>query len=159
VHPTLIRIHADEVTYNLHVILRFELEQDMIEGRIEARDLPDEWNRRMHEYLGVEVPSDAEGVLQDMHWGMGSMGYFSTYSLGNVMSVQIWERLREDIGDLDDQIERGEFDDLREWLRERLHRHGRKFLPKEMLELVVGGPLDAKPYLRYLTAKHGELVA
>jgi carboxypeptidase Taq len=159
VHPTLIRIHADEVTYNLHVILRFELEQDMIEGRIEARDLPDEWNRRMHEYLGVEVPSDAEGVLQDMHWGMGSMGYFSTYSLGNVMSVQIWERLREDIGDLDDQIERGEFDDLREWLRERLHRHGRKFLPKETLERVAGGPLDAKPYLRYLTAKHGELVA
>ncbi len=159
VHPTLIRIHADEVTYNLHVILRFELEQDMVEGRIETRDLPDEWNRRMDEYLGVEVPDDAHGVLQDMHWAMGSMGYFSTYSLGNVMSVQIWERLREDIADLDQQIERGEFDDLREWLRQRLHRHGRKFLPKDTLERVVGGPLDAKPYLRYLTAKHGELVA
>ncbi len=159
VHPTLIRIHADEVTYNLHVILRFELEQDMIDGRIEARDLPDEWNRRMREYLGVEVPTDAEGVLQDMHWAMGSMGYFPTYSLGNVISVQIWERLREDLSDLDDQIERGEFADLREWLRERLHRHGRKFTPRETLERVVGGPIDARPYLRYLTEKHGELVA
>jgi carboxypeptidase Taq len=159
VHPSLIRIHADEVTYNLHVILRFELEQDLLEGRVAVRDLPEEWNRRMHEYLGVEVPNDAEGVLQDMHWAMGAMGYFSTYSLGNLMSVQIWERIQEDIPDLEDQIERGEFEELREWLRDRLHRHGRKFLPKETLQRVAGGPIDAGPYLRYLTEKHGELVA
>jgi carboxypeptidase Taq len=159
VHPSLIRIHADEVTYNLHIILRFELEQELIEGRLSVRDLPDAWNARMDEYLGIEVPRDAEGVLQDMHWAFGSLGYFPTYSLGNVMSVQIWERLREDLTDLDDQLERGEFEDLREWLRDRIHRHGRKFTPAETLERAVGGSIDAGPYLRYLTAKHGELVA
>ena len=155
VHPSLIRIHADEVTYNLHVILRFELEQDIVNGRLELRDLPEIWNERMHEYLGVDVPNDAEGVLQDMHWSSGSIGYFSTYSLGNVMSVQIWERVLGDIPDLYEQFERGEFAPLREWLRDRLHRHGRKFTPAETLAKVVGGPIDAQPYLRYLRQKHG----
>jgi carboxypeptidase Taq len=155
VHPSLIRIHADEVTYNLHIILRFELEQDIVNGRIELRDLPGEWNERMHAYLGVDVPNDAEGVLQDMHWAGGSIGYFSTYSLGNVMSVQMWERVLEETPDLYEQFERGEFAALREWLRERLHRHGRKFTPAETLAKVVGGPIDAKPYLRYLREKHG----
>ncbi|MGH3104572.1 MAG: carboxypeptidase M32 [Gaiellaceae bacterium] len=155
VHPSLIRIEADEVTYNLHVILRFELEQDIVNGRVELRDLPEEWNRRMDEYLGVEVRSDAEGVLQDMHWAGGAIGYFSTYSLGNVMSLQIWERVLDDIPDLYEDFERGEFAPLREWLREHLHRHGRKFTPKETLTKVAGGPIDAVPYLRYLRQKHG----
>jgi carboxypeptidase Taq len=155
VHPSLIRIRADEVTYNMHIILRFELEQDMIEGRINLADLPEEWNKRMDEYLGVEVPDDANGVLQDMHWGAGSIGYFSTYSLGNVMSVQIWERLREDLPDLDEQFERGEFGALREWLGERLHRLGRKFPPQDTLERVTGSRIDPEPYLRYLREKHG----
>jgi carboxypeptidase Taq len=159
VHPSLIRIHADEVTYNLHIILRFELEQELIEGRLPVRELPSTWNARMHEYLGIEVPNDAEGVLQDMHWAFGSFGYFPTYSLGNVMSVQIWERLREDLPDLDEQIERGDFGDLREWLRERIHRHGRKLTPTETLERAAGASIEAGPYLRYLDAKHGELVA
>lgn len=155
VQPSLIRIMADEVTYNMHIILRFELEQDLLEGRVELRDLPDAWNERMWDYLGVEVPNDAEGVLQDMHWGGGHIGYFSTYSLGNVMSVQIWEKLREDLPDLDEQIERGEFANMREWLGERLHSLGRKFTPQETLERVTGSRLDPKPYLRYLAAKHG----
>jgi carboxypeptidase Taq len=155
VYPSPIRIHADEVTYNLHVILRFELEQELVNGQLAVADLPDAWNARMWDYLGVEVASDREGVLQDMHWAGGSMGYFSTYSLGNVISVQIWERLRHDLPDLDEQLERGEFGDLREWLGDRLHRHGRKFSPKETLRRVVGGPIDPKPYLRYLEAKHG----
>jgi carboxypeptidase Taq len=159
VHPSLIRVEADEVTYNMHIILRFELEQDLIDGRLEPRDLPEAWNGRMHEYLGIDVPRDAEGVLQDMHWSTGGIGYFPTYSLGNVISLQIWERLRDDLSDLDEQVERGEFADLREWLRDRLHRHGRKFTPAETLEKVVGGPIDAGPYLRYLEQKHGELVA
>jgi carboxypeptidase Taq len=154
VTPSLIRIHADEVTYNLHVILRFELEQDIVEGRVELRDLPEEWNRRMDEFLGVEVPSDSQGVLQDVHWSGGAIGYFPTYSLGNVISLQIWERVMSDIPDLYDRIERGEFAPLREWLGERLHRHGRKFTPAETLEKVVGGPIDAGPYLRYLREKH-----
>ena len=157
--PSLIRIHADEVTYNMHVILRFELEQEIVNGRVDLRDLPEEWNRRMDEYLGIEVPSDAEGVLQDVHWSGGAIGYFSTYSLGNVMSLQIWDRVLADIPDLDDQFERGEFGQLREWLHERLHRHGRKFSPRETLERVAGGPLDAAPYLRYLREKHGQAVA
>ena len=100
VHPSLIRIHADEVTYNMHVILRFELEQEIVNQRIELRDLPEAWNARMDEYLGIEVPSDAEGVLQDVHWSGGSIGYFSTYSLGNVMSLQIWERVLEELPDV-----------------------------------------------------------
>lgn len=155
VQPSLIRIHADEVTYNMHIILRFELEQEIIGGRIALRDLPDEWNRRMWEYLGIEVPDDAHGVLQDVHWSGGSMGYFPTYTLGNVMSVQIWERLREDLTDLDEQLERGEFAPLREWLGEHLHRHGRKYTPAETLAKVVGGPIETGPYLRYLRDKHG----
>jgi carboxypeptidase Taq len=155
VHPSLIRIHADEVTYNMHIILRFELEQDMIEGRVELANLPDEWNRRMDEYLGIDVPDDAHGVLQDMHWGGGSIGYFSTYSLGNVMSVQIWESVTQDLPDLEEQFERGEFGALREWLGERLHSLGRKYTPQETLERVTGSRIDPEPYLRYLREKHG----
>lgn len=155
VHPSLIRIRADEVTYNMHIILRFELEQDLLEGRVALADLPEEWNRRMDEYLGVEVPDDAHGVLQDVHWGAGHIGYFSTYSLGNVMSVQIWERVKEDLPDLEEQFERGEFGALREWLGERLHGLGRKLMPQETLERVAGARIDPAPYLRYLQAKHG----
>ncbi|MBA2474331.1 MAG: carboxypeptidase M32 [Actinobacteria bacterium] len=155
VHPSLIRIHADEVTYNMHVILRFELEQEIVNGRVELKDLPAEWNRRMHEYLGIEVPDDAHGVLQDVHWAGGGIGYFPTYSLGNVISVQIWERVREDLPGLEEGFERGEFAPLREWLGEHLHRYGRKFSPKETIIKVAGGPIDPEPYLRYLRAKHG----
>ncbi|MEX2210634.1 MAG: carboxypeptidase M32 [Gaiellaceae bacterium] len=155
VHPSLIRIHADEVTYNMHIILRFELEQDMIEGRVELRDLPEEWNRRMHEYLGIDVPDDARGVLQDMHWGGGHIGYFSTYALGNVMSVQIWERVKEDVPDLEEQFERGDFSALRDWLGERLHSLGRKFAPQDTLERITGSRIDPAPYLQYLQTKHG----
>jgi carboxypeptidase Taq len=153
VHPSLIRIDADEVTYNMHIILRFELEQELIEGRIAVRDLPDAWNAHMSDYLGVEVPNDAQGVLQDMHWPGGGFGYFPTYSLGNVMSVQIWERAKEDLGDLDERFERGEFGDLREWLTEHLYRLGRKFTPQETIERVTGSRIDAEPYVRYLREK------
>lgn len=155
VQPSLIRIHADEVTYNMHIILRFELEQEIVNGTVELRDLPQAWAERMDEYLGMEVPDDARGVLQDMHWAGGQLGYFSTYSLGNVMSVQIWEKALEEIPDLEEGFERGEFGPLRDWLGENIHRHGRKYLPAETLERVVGGPIDARPYLRYLHEKHG----
>jgi carboxypeptidase Taq len=153
VHPSLIRIDADEVTYNLHIILRFELEQELIEERLAVRDLPDAWNARIEEYLGVDVPDDARGVLQDMHWAAGGFGYFPTYSLGNVISVQIWERLKEDLGDVDERFERGEFDEVREWLRDHLYRMGRKFTPQETIERVTGSRIDAKPYVRYLREK------
>jgi carboxypeptidase Taq len=153
VHPSLIRIDADEVTYNMHIILRFELEQELIEDRLALKDLPAAWNARMDEYLGVEVPDDVRGVLQDMHWAGASMGYFPTYALGNVISVQIWERAKEDLGDLDERFERGEFDELREWLLEHLYRMGRKFTPQETIERVTGSRIDAKPYVRYLREK------
>ncbi len=152
VAPGLIRIEADEASYNLHIILRFELEQQIMNG-LDLRELPSAWNEAMSRYLHVEVPNDGLGVLQDMHWSRGGFGYFPTYSLGNVMSVQIWERLRQDVADVDEQIARGEFDAIREWLREHLHRHGRKYLPAEMLERAVGSRIDAEPYLRYLQGK------
>lgn len=157
VQPSLIRIEADEATYNLHIILRFELEQELMEGRIALRDLPEAWNARMKSYLGVDVPDDAEGVLQDIHWSQGYLGYFSTYSLGNIISCQLWEKALAAMPDLDSQFERGEFMALREWLRENLHRHGRKFTPKETLQRVVGGGIDVGPYMRYLKSKFGEI--
>jgi carboxypeptidase Taq len=159
VHPSLIRIDADELTYNLHIILRFELEQELIENRLAVADLPEAWNARVEEYLGLEVPDDARGVLQDMHWAGGAFGYFPTYALGNVMSVQIWERAVEDLGDLDERFERGEFGDLREWLREHLYRLGAKYTPQETIERVTGSRIDAKPYVRYLREKLAPQVA
>jgi carboxypeptidase Taq len=153
VHPTLIRIDADEVTYNLHIILRFELEQELIEGRLAPKDLPVAWNERMDEYLHVEVPDDGRGVLQDMHWAGGSLGYFPTYSLGNVISVQIWNRMKEDVTDVDEQMERGEFGEIREWLCSHLYVLGRKFTPQETIERVTGSRIDSAPYVRYLREK------
>ena len=159
VQPSLIRIRADEVTYGMHVILRFELEQDIVNGRVELRDLPEAWNQKMWDYLGVEVPDDANGVLQDMHWASGLIGYFSTYLLGTVMSVQIWEKAAGEIGDLDDRLERGDFTALREWLGEHVHAHGAKFTPQETLRKATGATIDAKPYLAYLRSKYGAPVA
>jgi carboxypeptidase Taq len=156
VAPSLIRVDADEATYNLHVILRFELEQDMLAGTFPLEQLPEEWNRRMWEYLGVEVPDDTHGVLQDMHWAGGAFGYFSTYALGNLISAQLWQRIGDELPGLDDEFEQGEFGSLREWLRENVHQHGRKFTPTELLERVVGtSRIDPEPYVRYLRRKLG----
>jgi carboxypeptidase Taq len=159
VQPSLIRIEADEATYSLHIILRFELEQDLIAGTVEIADLPAVWNERMDEYLGVEVDDDAHGVLQDVHWSRGTIGYFPTYALGNVISVQLWQRVLEAVPDLDEHLERGDLVPLTDWLREQLWRHGRKFTPQEMLERTVGGGLDPEPYLSYLNGKLGALAA
>jgi carboxypeptidase Taq len=157
VQPSLIRIEADEATYNLHIILRFELEQEMITGRLAAADVPEAWDAKMMEYLGVEVPDVADGALQDAHWAGGSIGYFSTYALGNVASAQLWERISEDMPDVYEQIGRGEFTPLREWLREHVHQHGRKYMPQELLKRVTGSSLDPQPLLAYLRRKLGEL--
>jgi carboxypeptidase Taq len=154
VKPSLIRVEADEATYNLHIILRFELEQELISDGFPLEQLPDEWNRRMWEYLGIEVPDDTRGVLQDTHWAGGDIGYFSTYALGNLISAQLWERITSDLPDLEDAVEAGEFAPLRDWLREHLHRHGRKFTPAEMLERATGSAqIDPEPYVRYLREK------
>jgi carboxypeptidase Taq len=157
VQPSLIRIEADQATYSLHIILRFELEQELLAGSVDLRKLPSVWNERMGEYLGVEVPEDAHGVLQDVHWSRGTIGYFPTYALGNVVSVQIWEKVLEDVPDLDERLAAGDLAPLCDWLRVRLWRHGRKFTPQETLQRVVGGGLDPEPYLRYLNTKIGAL--
>ncbi len=157
IEPTFIRVDADQVTYNMHVILRFELEQEIVTEAIALADVPEAWNAKIKEYLGIDVPDDRRGVLQDVHWSGGGLGYFPTYSLGNVMSLQIWQRVRDAIPNLDEQFEQGEFGPLREWLRDNLHRYGRKFTPQETLQRVAGAPLDAGPYLGYLRDKVGEL--
>jgi carboxypeptidase Taq len=158
VEPSLIRVEADEATYNLHIILRFELEQAMLADEFPLAQLPEEWNRRMWDYLGIEVPSDTEGVLQDVHWSGGSIGYFPTYALGNLISAQIWERIVADLPDLYDSFEAGDFAPLRDWLREHLHRHGRKFTPGETLERVAGTrQIDPEPYVRYLREKLADI--
>ena len=154
VEPSLIRVEADEATYNLHIILRFELEQEMLAGSFPLEQLPEEWNRRMWEYLGIEVPDDTRGVLQDVALVGRRIGYFSTYALGNLISAQIWEKVIADLPDLVEGFEQGEFGPLRDWLREHLHRHGRKFTPGETLERVVGtSEIDPEPYVRYLRDK------
>jgi carboxypeptidase Taq len=157
--PSLIRIHADEVTYGMHVILRFELEQDIVNGRVALHDLPEAWAAKIHQYLGVNVPDDARGVLQDIHWSLGMIGYFATYLLGSVMSVQIWNAASGDVGDLDQRIERGDFASLREWLGENVHAHGRKHFPREVLRRATDSELDPEPYLDYLKRKYGAPVA
>jgi carboxypeptidase Taq len=162
VQPSLIRTEADETTYNLHIILRFELELALIEGSLAVDDVPAAWDEGMERLLGIEVPTPVDGVLQDVHWSAGLMGYFPTYTLGNVIGAQLWERLREELGDVDGQLERGEFAPLREWLRDNVHRHGRKFMPRELLRRVTGEDLHVEPFLRYLREKladSGVLVA
>ncbi|MGB8004085.1 MAG: carboxypeptidase M32 [Gaiellaceae bacterium] len=153
VRPGLIRGDADEVTYGLHIILRFELERELLAGAVAVEDLPEVWNARMKEYLGVDVPDDAHGVLQDMHWSSGLFGYFPTYQLGNVISLQIWQHALGELGDLEEQFARGEFGPLREWLSERIYRHGSRYPANELLRRITGSELDAGPYLEYLHAK------
>jgi carboxypeptidase Taq len=155
VKPSFIRVDADEVTYGMHIILRFELEQELISGTLSTADLPDAWNAKFEEYLGLAVPEDRLGVLQDVHWSCGLYGYFPTYQLGNVMSVQIWEAAQAALPGLEESFEQGDFSELGAWLRENLYSLGRKLTPKETLERVAGGPLDAEPYLKYLQSKYG----
>jgi carboxypeptidase Taq len=157
VEPSLIRVEADQVTYNLHVILRFELELEIFGGRIELHELPEAWNARMRDYLGVEVPDDAHGVLQDVHWAGGIFGYFPTYALGNVIAGQLWDRIASELPDVEAQIGRGELGGLRDWLQENLHRHGNKFMPKDLIERVVGGSIDVRPYVAQLRDRAAEI--
>ena len=157
VRPTLIRVEADEVTYSLHVILRFELELALVEGTLDVADLPAAWAAKMQHFLGVAVPDDLHGVLQDVHWSSGIIGYFPTYAIGNVLAAQLWQTARADLPGLDDEIARGEYGSLLAWLRERIHRHGRTLTPPELIEQAIGGPLDPEPMLAHLGAKYGAL--
>lgn len=157
VQPSLIRVEADEATYNLHIMLRFEIEKGLLTGDLDVADLPEIWNAKFEEYLGIVPPSDADGVLQDIHWSFGLVGYFPTYSLGNLIASQWWVVIEEQISDLDRQIESGRFTELLGWLRENIHRHGAKYKPVELIQRVTGGGLSAEPYLEYLGDKYGQL--
>ncbi len=157
VEPSLIRVEADEATYNLHIMLRLELEIALMEGSLEVKDLPEAWNSRMQDYLGVTPPNDRDGVLQDVHWADGYIGYFSTYALGNLVSLQLWERINADIPDLSEQIRRGEFSALLGWLVEHIHRHGSKFDAQELVMRITGSKINPAAYMRYLNTKYGEI--
>lgn len=157
VEPSFVRVEADEATYNMHIMLRLELEIALMDGSLEAKDIPEAWNSRMEKYLGVIPPNDAEGCLQDVHWSAGFLGYFSTYALGNLISVQLWERIEADNPNIYDQIGRGEFAPLLAWLKENVHRHGAKFEPQELVQMVTGSKIDGGPYLVYLREKFGKI--
>jgi len=138
-------------------MLRLELEIALMEGSLEVKDLPEVWNSRMKEYLGITPKNDAEGVLQDVHWSHGNFGYFSTYALGNLIAAQLWECINKDIPNLDDQFRRGDFGALLAWLREKVHRHGGKFDAQELVQKITGSKIDSAPYMRYLRNKYQDI--
>ncbi len=153
VRPDLIRVEADEATYNMHIMIRFEIERALMKGDLHVADLPSVWNQRYKEYLGIDVPDDARGCLQDIHWSMLSIGYFPTYTLGNLYGAQFFEAAIEAIPDLHQQFERGNFKALRTWLNENIHAHGKRYLAADLCEQVTGKPLSAAPLMRHLEAK------
>jgi carboxypeptidase Taq len=157
VEPSLVRVESDEATYNLHIMLRLELEIALMENKLSVKDLPEAWNEKMKEYLDIVPLNDGEGVLQDVHWSCGILGYFPTYALGNLVSAQLWECINKDIPDLSEQIRKGEFSALLGWLREKIHKHGAKFEPQDLIERATGSKIDPEPYIRYLKKKFGEI--
>ena len=156
-YPSFIRVEADEVTYNMHILIRFELENELLEGMLKVKDLPEAWNARFKSYLGLNVPNDREGALQDIHWSYVSFGIFPGYTIGNLVGAQLMEKVRADIRDLDAQIAKGQFSALLGWLRRNVHQHGRKFTPNELLERATGRPLTAAPWIAYVQEKYGAL--
>jgi carboxypeptidase Taq len=157
VKPSFIRVEADELTYNLHIMLRFEIEQDLIEGKVQPEDLPALWNQKMKEYLGITPTSDAEGVLQDVHWSFGAFGYFPTYTLGNLYSVQFFEQAKLEIPRLEEGIAAGQLLELRRWLEQKIHRWGRMFTPDHLARRVTGTTISPDPFLSYVEKKYGEI--
>jgi carboxypeptidase Taq len=157
VRPSFIRVEADEATYNMHIILRFELEQALINGDLPAADVPGAWNEKFAQSFGLTPPNDAQGCLQDIHWSGGGIGYFPTYTLGNLYAAQFMEAARRDLGDLDADFRRGEFGRLKGWLNEKVHRPGHRYRPAELCRRVTGRPLDHQPLLAYLRGKYGPL--
>ena len=152
-----IRVEADELTYHMHIVLRFEIERDLISGDLAVEDIPQVWNEKMEEYLGVVPDNDAEGCLQDIHWSHGSFGYFPTYSLGSVLAAQLYGSADREIEDLEGDIEAGEFDALQEWLTENVHRHGKRYRTPELVEEATGEEYSADAFLEYATEKFAAL--
>ncbi|WP_214887571.1 carboxypeptidase M32 [Exiguobacterium sp. s142] len=152
--PSLIRIEADELTYSLHIIIRYELEKALIQGDLTVAELPNAWNEKYREYLGVEVPNDAKGVLQDVHWAGGSFGYFPSYALGLIYAAQLTETLKSERSDFETLVHEGEFGPIKQWLETNVHRHGKSLTPNELIKQVTGGDISVRPLVRYLTKKY-----
>ncbi|MGQ0629028.1 MAG: carboxypeptidase M32 [Phycisphaerales bacterium] len=153
VRPSFIRVEADEATYNLHIMLRFEIERALIKGDLAVSDLPEAWNSAFKAYLGLDVPDDRRGCLQDVHWAFGLVGYFPTYTLGNLYAAQFWEKINSRVTDLDAQMARGQFGALKHWLNENIHAHGRRYSASELCMRTTGKPLSAEPLMRHLEGK------
>ncbi|MFN8561677.1 MAG: carboxypeptidase M32 [Anaerolineae bacterium] len=157
VQPSFVRVEADEATYNLHIMLRFELEMEMVAGNVKVADLNEEWNDRFETFFGIAPPSDKLGVLQDIHWSSGLIGYFPTYALGNLLAAQYYRKALQDHPNIPDDIASGKFDTLLGWLRENIHRHGRKFTAEELTQRVTGESIDCTYYMQYLHSKYSEI--
>jgi carboxypeptidase Taq len=153
VEPSLIRVDSDEATYNLHIMLRFDLERALLAGDLAVAELPGAWNERIRADLGIEVPDDRRGCLQDVHWSMGAIGYFPTYTLGTLYAAQFWQTIRRDLPNVEEQFRTGEFGTLLGWLRENIHAHGMRYRAPELCERVTGAPLSHEPLIDYLRAK------
>lgn len=157
VRPSLIRTDADEATYNLHIILRFEIEKEIMENKIDVKDLPEIWNKKMKDYLGVIPPNDKMGVLQDVHWSMGGIGYFPTYSLGNLYAAQFYDKMSNDIADIDGQISLGRFDDIKNWLRKNIYSAGKTYTASELIKKVTGEEPNSRYFSDYLEKKYKKI--
>ena len=157
VEPSLIRVEADEATYNMHIMLRLEIEIGLMEDTIQVKDLPEIWNSRMEEYLGITPPNDAQGVLQDIHWSGGMIGYFPTYALGNLASVQLWDKMVEQHPNIPDEVAQGKFETILGWMREHVHRYGSKYEPQEIMLKATGSKITPEPYMKYLRNKYSEI--
>ena len=157
VRPSLIRTEADEVTYNLHIIMRFELERALMRGEIEPKDLPEAWSVKMNRYLGITPPDYANGVMQDIHWSEGAIGYFPSYALGNLYAAQFYAKAEEELGSLENMFEAGEFRPFTTWFRERVHSQGSRHQPRDLVKAVTGKELDGDYLINYLERKYGAL--
>ena len=157
VRPSFIRVEADEVTYNLHIMLRFEIEQQLVSGDLKPADVPGCWNEKVVKYFGLTVPNDANGCLQDIHWSAGLLGYFPTYALGNMYAAQFYAAARRDLGSLEELCSKGRFKTLKAWLNEKIHRHGKRFSAKRLVQVVTGESLSHQPLIAHLTSKYSEL--
>lgn len=157
VEPSLIRVEADEATYNLHIMLRLEMEIALMEGSLKAKDAPEAWNDKFENYLGIVPPNNALGVLQDVHWSFGGFGYFPTYALGNLVSAQLWERMEQDIPDVEAHIEKADFAVILDWLRSNVHIYGAKYEPQELVQKITGSKITPEPFMRYLDRKFKDI--
>jgi carboxypeptidase Taq len=152
--PSMIRVEADEVNYNLHILLRFEIETALLEGRLKVADAPEYWNAKMQEFFGLTPAKASEGILQDIHWSLGVIGYFPTYTLGNLISAQIAEKMTKDVPGWKQLPEKGDFAPILGWLREHIHSQGRKYQPAQLLQRELGEPVKVEPFLNYIKAKY-----